>query len=61
MKYTEAIEELESILKDLEQSEEVNMDKIAAQVKRAGELMKFCRGQLQELDESLAKMIEEID
>lgn len=61
MKYTEAIEELEMILKDLEQSEEVNMDKISAQVKRAGELMTFCRGQLQQLDESLAKMIEEID
>ncbi len=61
MKYNEAIEELEQILKELEQSEDVNMDKISAQVKRAGELMKFCREQLQQLDESLAKMIEEID
>ncbi len=61
MKYTEAVAELEIILKDLEQSEEVDMDKISAQVKRAGELMKFCREQLQQLDESLSKMIEEIE
>lgn len=59
--YNEAVIELEAILKDLENSSEVNMDKIAAQVKRAGELMDFCKKQLHDLDTSLSKMLEELN
>lgn len=55
--YTSAIAELEAILKQLEQTEEINMDTIAMQVKRATELIDFCKKQLQVLDTDLEKMI----
>jgi exodeoxyribonuclease VII small subunit len=59
--YTEAVTELESILAELENNPEVNMDLISAKVKRAAELIEFCKMQLHELDEELEKMLEEID
>lgn len=58
--YTEAVAELEHILKLLESSDEVNMDTIASQVKRAMELLDFCKKKLHTLDESLEKMIESL-
>lgn len=59
--YTEAVEELEKILADLENNSEVNMDVIAEKVKRATSLMDFCKKQLHELDEDLEKMIAGLD
>ncbi|MDD5184015.1 MAG: exodeoxyribonuclease VII small subunit [Paludibacter sp.] len=59
--YTEAVEELEKILADLENNSEVNMDVIAEKVKRATFLMEFCKKQLHELDEDLEKMIAGLD
>ena len=59
--YTEAVEELEKILADLENNSEVNMDVIAEKVKRATFLMGFCKKQLHELDEDLEKMIAGLD
>lgn len=56
--YTQAIAELEAILKALENSEETNLDTIGEQVKRATVLMEFCRKQLHEIDEELKKMVE---
>ena len=61
LKYTEAVEELEQILAELENNSNVNMDVIAGKVKRAGELMEFCKKQLHELDEDLEKMMEELN
>ena len=61
MTYTQAITELEEILKNLEKTEEIDMDKIAIQVKRAAELMKFCKKQLHVLDENLEKLLEELE
>ena len=59
--YTEAVAELESILAQLEQSSEVNMDVIAEKVKRAAVLMDVCKKQLHELDEELEKMMTDLD
>ena len=56
--YTQAVEELEEILHQLEENEEVNMDTISEQVKRASELMLFCKKKLYQLDEDLQKIIE---
>ncbi len=58
--YTDAVAELETILKALENSEEVDMDSISFKVKRAAELMDFCKNKLHVLDETLAKMIAEL-
>jgi len=59
--YTEAVNELESILAELEQSADVNMDVIAEKVKRAAVLMEFCKKQLHELDEELEKMMADLE
>jgi exodeoxyribonuclease VII small subunit len=58
--YTEAVGELEAILKELESTTELNMDRISERVKRASELMQFCRKQLFELDQELEKTIREL-
>ena len=55
--YTQATEELEEILHSLEETDEVNMDSISEKVKRASELMQFCKKKLYQLDEDLEKII----
>ena len=59
--YTEAVAELESILANLENNSEVNMDVIAENVKRAVVLMELCKKQLHELDGELEKMMADLD
>jgi exodeoxyribonuclease VII small subunit len=59
--YTEAVTELEGILDELENNTDIHLELISAKVKRAAELMDFCKKQLHELDEELEKMIEELD
>lgn len=61
MTYTGAVEELEAILKELESAAEVDMDKISERVKRASELMQFCKKHLFELDQELEKSVRELD
>jgi len=59
--YTEAVTELESILAELENNSEVNMDIISEKVKRTAVLIDFCKKQLHEMDEELEKIIEHLD
>ena len=59
--YTEAIAELETILTQLEQSSEVNMEVISEKVKRAAVLMDLCKKQLHDLDVELEKMMSDLD
>jgi exodeoxyribonuclease VII small subunit len=59
--YTEAVTELEGILAELENNTDIHLELISAKVKRAAELMDFCKKQLHELDEESEKMIEELD
>jgi len=57
--YTQAVEELEEILRSLEENENVDMDLISEKVKRASELMQFCKKSLHQLDEDLEKIVSE--
>jgi exodeoxyribonuclease VII small subunit len=59
--YSEATAELEKILAELENNAEVNMDIISEKVKRASELLIFCKKQLHELDKDIEKMMSELD
>ncbi len=59
--YTDAVSELETILHELENNQEVNMDLISEKIKRAAFLMEFCKKQLHELDVELEKMLEQLD
>jgi len=59
--YTEAVNELESILTELENNQEVNMDVISEKVKRAAVLMEVCKKQLHEMDNELEKIMEQLN
>ncbi len=59
--YADAVSELETILKQLENTDEVNMDLISSRVKKASELMVFCKKQLHTLDGELEKMITNLE
>lgn len=54
MKYEEAIEKLETISKELENGN-VPIEEVAAKLKAARHLVKFCREQLVQVDEQLEK------
>ena len=53
--------ELDEILKYLETNDEINMEMISAKVKRAGELIAFCRKQLTVMDNDLEKLIDSME
>ena len=48
-------------LAELESNADVNMEMISVKVKRAAELMEFCKKQLHEIDEDLEKLMNELD
>ncbi len=54
--YVQAEDELEAILALLESGEELDMDIMEKKLKRATELIAFCRNRLREMDESLTEM-----
>jgi len=58
--YTEAFTELESILEQIE-GDDLDVDNLASQVKRAAELIKFCKGRLRDTEEEIRKVIDEME
>ncbi len=60
MSYKEAFSELESILAQIE-SDELNVDDLTANVKRASELIKFCKSKLFETEAEIEKIIADIE
>jgi exodeoxyribonuclease VII small subunit len=58
--YAEAFTELESILEKIE-GEDLDVDNLASQVKRAAELIKFCKGKLRDTEEEIRKVIDEME
>ena len=60
--YTEAVEELEKILAELENNgSQIKMELISEKVKRAARLLDLCKKQLHEIDADLEKMLEKLD
>ncbi len=55
MKYEEALTQLETIVRKLE-ANEYNIDEIAAQLKTAQRLIKFCKDKLSKTEEELLKI-----
>ena len=55
LKYEEALAQLESIAHKMEQNE-YNIDEIAAQLKTAKRLIKFCKDKLTQTEEDLQKI-----
>ncbi len=56
--YAEALAEVEKILAQLEAGE-LDVDKMAVAVKRAAELLQFCREKLRATDEEIQKIMEQ--
>ena len=55
MKYEEAMAQLEAIVRKME-SNELDIDEIAAQLKTAQRLIKFCRDKLTKTEAELSKI-----
>lgn len=55
--YTEAMAEIEGILAKINE-EDNDIDALAGQVKRAGELIKLCRERLRKAEEDVQKALE---
>lgn len=60
VKYSEAIEELNGILADLE-SENVDVDELSLKVKQAVELIKICRGKIEKTELEVKKIVKEFE
>ena len=58
--YSDAIEEVENILAELEGSV-VDVDHLAERVQRASELLKICRDRLSIVEVDVAKLIDDLD
>lgn len=56
--YTEAIAEIEAILEKFN-NEQFDVDALAAQVKRATELIALCRKKLRKAEDDVAKVLKE--
>ncbi len=56
MKYEEAVRELERIVAAME-SGEPDIDSLAAQLKEAQELIKYCKDKLTKTDEEVRKIL----
>ena len=57
IKYSEAINELDEILQRI-QGEEVDVDDLAKEVKRAVELIKICKGKIEKTEMEVKKVVE---
>lgn len=57
--YTEAVEELENIVAEIGQ-ESISLDQLSTKVKRASELIRFCKKQLHQTEEEVEKVLKEL-
>ena len=55
LKYEEALAQLETIVRKMEQNE-YDIDELAAQLKTAQQLIKFCKDKLTKTEEELQKI-----
>lgn len=57
-KYEKAMAELQSIVNKME-NDELDVDQLSEQLKRAQELIKFCKDKLTKTDEEIKKILAE--
>lgn len=58
IKYEEAVSELEEIVEKME-NDELDIDQLSDQLKRAKELVKLCKDKLTQTDEEIKKLLSE--
>ncbi len=57
MTYAKAVQEVEDILTGIEE-EQTGIDELSRQVKRAAELLKFCKEKLQKTENSVREILD---
>ena len=60
IKYTEALEELQQIVSEIEDGE-ITVDELSIKVKRASELIKICKAKLTATDEDVDQILKELE
>ncbi|MBK7037670.1 MAG: exodeoxyribonuclease VII small subunit [Chitinophagales bacterium] len=60
MNYTEAFEELQTIVAEIEDGE-ISVDELSEKVKRAALLIKICKSKLTSTEEDVNKILKELD
>jgi exodeoxyribonuclease VII small subunit len=58
--YSEAFEELQVIVSEIEQGE-ISVDELSAKVKRATQLIKICKDKLTTTEEDVNKILKELE
>ncbi|MCD4679784.1 MAG: exodeoxyribonuclease VII small subunit [Bacteroidales bacterium] len=58
--YTDAFEELQEIVSQIEEGE-ISVDELSEKVKRAAQLIKVCKMKLTTTEEDVNKILEELD
>lgn len=58
--YSAALEELESIIQEIE-NEEINIDDLSLKVKRASVLLKFCKEKLRATEKDITAILEDLE
>ena len=58
LKYEEAVDELQEIVDKME-NDELDIDQLSEQLKRAKRLVKFCKDKLTKTDEEIKKLLAE--
>jgi len=58
--YTAAFEELQQIVKDMEDGE-ITVDELSVKVKRAAELIKICKQKLVNTEEDVQQILKELE
>lgn len=58
--YAEAVTELEAILSELE-ADDVDVDRLAEQVRRAADLIELCRGRLESAQVEVTRIVADLD
>ena len=58
--YDEALKEIEEILDQIE-NEQFSVDELAGKVKKASELIKFCKSKLHDTEEEIEKILDNLD
>lgn len=60
MKYSEAIAELEAVVREME-SDDINVDDLSEKIKRSAYLIKFCKSKLNETEKDVDAILKEIE
>jgi exodeoxyribonuclease VII small subunit len=58
--YTEAFEELQQIVKDIEEGE-ISVDDLSGKVRRASELIKICKAKLTSTEEDVNAILKDLE